>query len=305
MFNFFKLLKKDEIDNPPYDYNFLLNLNEKEYPKYLKKIFKTMTGEELNLKHPKTFNEKIQWLKLYDSTPLKTQLTDKILVRDWVKEKIGEEYLKPLLWKGKNFDDIPFEKLPEKFIIKANNGSKWQFKIKDKASLLDKKDLYNFIRLRFNGWMEQNFFPVAGFEMQYKNIKPQILIEPLLIENENNFPIEYEIYCFNGIPKIYQKIIFSTPSKCCVYNEDFTQCDLTFNSEYEKFWEEPNEYIKKAVYLSKILSKGFKLVRVDWMQHINNLYFNEMTFTPFSGFFIFNNQKWNSYLGKLLYLNKE
>ena len=79
---------------------------------------------------------------------------------------------------------------------------------------------------------------------------------------------------------------------------------MRYNSEYEKFWEEPNEYIKKAVSLSKILSKDFKLVRVDWMQYNNRLYFNEMTFTPFSGFFMLNND-WNNKLGSMLNLRKE
>lgn len=92
-----KNLLKDKFinkeDTLPYTYEFLNGLEEKEYPQILKKIFKEMTGEKLNLRNPKTFNEKIQWLKLYDSTPLKTRLTDKVLVRDWVKEKIGEEYL--------------------------------------------------------------------------------------------------------------------------------------------------------------------------------------------------------------------
>ena len=93
-----KKFTKNDIGEPPYDYDLLINLKESEYPKYLKKMFYNITGKKLNLRHPKTFNEKIQWIKLYDSTPLKTQLTDKVLVRDWVKDKIGDEYLKPVLY---------------------------------------------------------------------------------------------------------------------------------------------------------------------------------------------------------------
>ena len=108
VFEFFRNLKlreqgfqwmkfQDEVGEPPWDYNFLQNLPESEYPKYLKKIFKYRTGENLNLKHPKTFNEKIQWIKLYGITQLMRDCTDKVKVRDYVRERIGEEYLKPVL----------------------------------------------------------------------------------------------------------------------------------------------------------------------------------------------------------------
>ena len=201
------------IGDPPYSYDEIIRLDEKDYPKYLKKIYKKITKENLNLKNPKSFNEKIQWLKLYDSTLLKTQLTDKVLVRDWIKKKIGDEYLKPVLWIGKNFDDIPFDELPNRFIIKANNGCKWQFIIKNKDVFLEKKILKEIVRSRFNGWMVQSFFPFAGFELQYKNIEPQILIEPLLRDEVNEKDYEIEIYCFNGSPKILQKISILIPEK--------------------------------------------------------------------------------------------
>ena len=98
MKNIFKFLKiQDGIGEPPWEYAFLYNLSESEYPKYLAKIFKYRTGKNLNLKHPKTFNEKIQWIKLYGVTDLMRKCTDKVAVRDYVKNKIGEEYLKPVL----------------------------------------------------------------------------------------------------------------------------------------------------------------------------------------------------------------
>lgn len=91
------------------------------------------TGETLNLDNPKTFNEKIQWLKLYDSTPLKTRLADKYAVRDWVKEKIGEQYLLPLLGVWDRFEDIDFDKLPQKFVLKCNHGSGYNIIVRDKT----------------------------------------------------------------------------------------------------------------------------------------------------------------------------
>lgn len=300
--NLKEYLKKTKVvNNPPYEYEFLINLPENEYPKYLSKIFFYNTGEKLDLTHPKTFNEKIQWLKLYDSSPLKTRLTDKVLVRDWVKEKIGEEYLKPVLQICKNFDDIDFDKLPDKFIIKTNHGSKWHYIIKDKEAFVQKKELVNFVRNKFNGWMEQTFFPWAGFEMQYKYIKPQILIEPYLVTQENPNPVEYEVYCFNGKPRIYQKIKYSLPCVVSLYDEEFNQSEFSFNPKYIVNFEEASENLKKASILSETLSDGFKLVRVDWLEYNEKIYFNEMTFTPYSGFYPIG-RKNNLKLGNMLKL---
>lgn len=299
-----KKLNSKKVSEPPYEYDFLINLQEAEYPIYLKKIFKYNTGRNLNLKNPKTFNEKIQWLKLYDVTLLKSRLTDKILVRDWIKNKIGEYYLKPVLWIGKSFDDIPFEILPEKFYIKANHGCKWHYKIKNKESFLSNEILKNYVKMRLNGWLEQSFFPYAGFELQYKNISPKILVEPVLINSENESLLEYEIYCFNGKPKISQQIRYTQPRSCCVRDEKLNIIDLLFSSEYRRTDYPVTANLKTAIKLSKKLAKEFKLVRVDWLEHDGRLYFNEMTFTPFSGFYKFEKDIWNKKLGKMLNLSK-
>ncbi len=299
------LISKDEkIEEPPYDYNFIINLEESEYPKYLKKFFFYATGKNLNLKHPKTFNEKIQWLKLYDSTPLKTQLTDKVLVRDWIKEKIGEQYLKPVLWIGKTFDEIPFEQLPDKFIIKANHGCRWNYKIKNKELLLKNEVLFKIIRKRMNEYINISFFPFAGFELQYKDIKPQIIIEELLLEDVNSKPQEIEIYCFNGIPQIFQKIKYDENAEVSVFNNKYENINLKFLNSYILKKEAADDKLKQAVSLSEKLSKDFKLVRVDWLLYKDQLYFNEMTFTPFSGHYFFEDNSWNYKLGDMLNLKK-
>ncbi|MBQ8886284.1 MAG: hypothetical protein IJY61_01105 [Candidatus Gastranaerophilales bacterium] len=295
-------ISKEDIPSPPYDYDFLLNLTPEKYPLYLEKIFYYQMGKKLNLSHPKTFNEKIQWLKLYDNIPLKRNLTDKILVRDWIRKQIGEEYLKPILLVCKTFDEIDFSSLPNKFIIKTNHGSKWNYKIKNKEQFLSEKRLVQMVRDNFNSWLNVSFFPWVGFEMQYKGIEPKILIEELLIDDEPL--IEYEIYCFNGQPQLYQKVIYSHPVECCVYEKDFSISDICFNTGYRKNTEVADSILKEAVELSRTLAKDFKLVRVDWLRHDNKLYFNEMTFTPFSGFFKFSDESHNLRLGKMLDLKK-
>ncbi len=291
---------KTDIGQPPYDYFLLLNLPEKEYPIYLKRMYAAQLHTKLNLENPRSFNEKIQWLKLYDATPLKTRLTDKVLVRDWVAEKIGADYLKPMLWHGTNFDEIPWEELPEKFLIKANHGCKWQYRIKNKSIFVENKNLMGYIKDKMQYYLVSNFFPMAGFEMQYKDIKPQLLIEPLMLDG--NIPVEYSVFCFNGVPKIYQKIKFTIPFLTSIYNEDYSLSDIRFNDGWYYEQAPADDFMKEAVMLSEKLCKEFKLVRVDWLYYNNKIYFNEMTFTPYSGFYQFEDDKMNMELGKMLKL---
>ena len=124
---------------PVSDYDYYASLKPEQYAGELKEWYAHIMGQKLNLDHPRTYNEKLQWLKLYDSTPLKTRLADKYLVREWVKEKIGEEYLVPLLGVWDSFDEIDFDALPQRFVLKANHGCGWNLIVKDKSQL-DLKD---------------------------------------------------------------------------------------------------------------------------------------------------------------------
>ena len=279
----------------------MMSLDEKDYKKYLCQAYYIKTGQKLNLKHPKTLNEKIQWLKLFDNKQQKSELTDKVLVRDWVREKIGDEYLKPILWIGDKFDDIPFDSLPFSFVVKTNHGCKWQFIVKNKDAYLANSRLVDYTKIRIENWLKQSFFGWSDFETQYLNIKPKIIIEPLLIENEQ--PLEIEVWCFNGKAKIIQQCInvyenkkFSHRLISFIY-ENFMKTNEFINSE-------ENKILNQAKDLSEKLSQVFKFVRVDWMIYKNKLYFAEMTFTPHSGFVFFpeNNNELQRKLGKMLNL---
>ncbi len=257
--NLFKKYKDEDI-NPRglfdkssafFNYNFMMSLDKKDYLEYLAIAYNAKTGKKLNLRHPKTLNEKIQWLKIYDNLPIKTTLTDKVLVRDYVKDKIGEQYLKPVLWIGESFDEIPFDELPDSFIIKANHGCKWHYIIKKKNEYLNNKELLKYTRTQLNGYMKQSFFGWSDFETQYLNIKPKLIIEPLMRDDINKNCEEFWVWCINSVPHIISK---------------------------EK------ELREEGLQLSEKLSKNFKFVRVDWMVYNKKLYFEEMTFTPLSGF---------------------
>lgn len=139
--------------------------------KELIKWYEKRTNQKFDLENPKTFNDKIQWMKIYDSTPLKTKLTNKYLVREWVKEKIGEKYLVKLLGVWDSFNDINFDLLPNKFILKANHGCAMNIVVKNKSNLN-----ISDARKEFNNWMNKNF-AFHTYEFQYLNIKPKIIAE--------------------------------------------------------------------------------------------------------------------------------
>ena len=353
MFDFFK---KDKIGQPPWDYYFLQNLAEKDYPKYLAKLFYLNTGEKLPLKFDfkqgtqvidkkmcKTFNQKIQWIKLYGVTDLMRDCTDKVKVRDYVKEKIGEEYLKPVLQiigachsenlENQNvnsvdfqvvqnltklqeekmliqvqhdsptidfhlvstyFDRINWDKLPNSFVIKTNHGCKWHYIIKNKEEYIKNKRLINITKEQITDWLSQDYSFYSGFEMQYKGIKPKILIEPLMRENINKDQSKINIYCFNGIPEIIIK--FHDDFNMSVWNYRFEPMEFTGKN----LKCEADRIIKQTFDLSKQLAKNFKFVRIDWMIYENKPYFEEFTFTPYSGFFKFVYNKQNIKLGCLM-----
>lgn len=297
---------KDDIGEPPWEYDFLINLDENEYPKYLRKIYFYRTGKELPLVRDKvtgnliidknkckTFNEKMQWIKLYDASPIKKVCTDKLLVRDFVAEKTGNRYLKNKLQVCNAFDEIDFEKLPNAFVMKCNHGCKWHYIIENKKDYQGNKRLFENSKRQMNGWLEQEFWPWEGFEMHYKGISPKILIEPFMKENRL-----IEIYCFSGKAKIYADVHLKGGIKICIYNEDFSYSDLVLKNEDKKHMTQfpADDQLKEAVELSEKLSKEFKFVRADWMVYENHLYFEELTFTTYSGFTSFE-KKWNETMG--------
>lgn len=266
----------------PEYYDFLINLPPEKYVWYLKLLFWKNRRYRLNIEQPKTICEKIQWLKLYNSTSLKRDLTDKILVRDYVAKEIGEQYLKNVFQASEHFDQIDFNALPNKFFIKCNHGCKWQFLVKDKLAFVSNERLKNIIKQKIEKWLSMKFFAVGGLELQYQGIKPLVYIEEP-IQTKDEYLSEFEIYCFNGKPKIVQKVIYSNPARRSVWNESFETSTVCFDS-IPNIVEAASDEIKKATELSGILAKDFKLVRVDWILGDRGLYFNEMTFTPYSGF---------------------
>ena len=176
-----------------YNYSIFSSLNE-NYEKNNKETWLKYNKKPLNLDKPKTFNEKMQWLKLYNSIPIKTICADKYLVREYVKNKIGEEYLIPLIGVYNEFEDINFEQLPNQFVIKCNHGSGYNIIVKDKSKL----DL-TFVKDKLNEWLKTNFAFEDGMELHYRDIYSRIIIEKYMSDGNEDLR-DYKITCFKGKP---------------------------------------------------------------------------------------------------------
>lgn len=261
------------------DYDYYKNLPQEQYATELCAWFKRVTGETLNLENPKTFNEKIQWMKLYDSTPLKTRLADKYLVRDWVKEKIGEEYLIPLLGVWDSFDEIDFDQLPDQFVLKTNHGCAWNIIVKDKSKL-DRADA----KKKFDTWMQTNFAYRVGLELQYMNIPPKIIAEQYL-ENGNDDLYDYKVFCFDGKA---ESVMFlserKTGLKMAFYDLNWNKLPYVYSYPQNQEEVPKPKNLDLLISLAEKLSEGFAHVRVDfYILNDGTLKFGEMTFTSASG----------------------
>ena len=255
--------------------------SEEDYPRLIEWTYSIRTGLKMDLNHPVTFNEKIQWLKLYDSTPLKTRLADKYLVRDYVKEKVGEQYLIPLFGVWDKFDDIDFDSLPNKFVLKANHGSGWNIIVKDKSKL-NIRDA----KKKFDKWMNTNFAFVNGFELHYKDVEPKIIAEEYMETLDEGDIEDYKFFCFNGEPKIIE-VDFNrfTDHKRNIYNMNWEYQDVSiqYPNDSTHIVEKP-EHLDEMIRVSRTLSQGFKLVRIDLYYINGRVYFGEMTFTHGGGY---------------------
>ncbi len=286
-------LEKDRLQYELYKY-----LPPEKYADALKDWYFYKTGNILNLANPQSYNEKIQWLKLYDSTPIKTQLADKYLVREWIKERIGEVYLIPLLGVYDKFEEIDFAKLPNQFVIKCNHGSGYNIIVKDKTKL-NKKDTRN----KINTWLNEDFAFKEGFEMHYSKIPRKIIIEEYISPESSN--IEIQSWCFNG------KIEFISYESCkteekpsrAIFSPEWEPKNFSISPDkYSKFPKLPEKptYLEELIKIVTILAKGFKHVRIDFIIVENKLLFREMTFTSGSGLSSFEPSNVSLDIGKLI-----
>lgn len=268
----------------------------------LRILFRLRVGYRLSLKNPKTFNEKIQWLKLFDRNPLYTQLVDKYEVRQFVKEKIGEEYLIPLLGVWDNFDDIDFDALPNQFVLKCTHDSGGLVICKDKSKLDITK-----AKKKINSCLKRNYYWVLR-EWPYKNVKPRIIAEKYMEDEPGKGLKDYKFFCFDGIVKA---MFVATDREVHQTKFDFFDADfnhLPFKQHY------PNnvkidlvkpmsfEQMKK---LASVLTAGFPHCRADFYDVGGKVYFGELTFSHFSGLEPMEPMEWDEKFGEMIHLRSE
>lgn len=264
---------------------------------YLKWQYWHIYHRKLNIKEPKTYAEKLAYLKTHEQDSLLSQLVDKYAVRKYVAEKIGEQYLIPLLGVYNTTDEISWESLPEKYVLKCNH---------DSASVILHTDAASFDRekaiVSLKHHLGRNMFWYSR-EYPYKSVTPKIVCEEFLDDNGKS-PADYKIMCFDGKPHyvVLDMDRFGN-HKRDVYDIKWNKTDMFTDHENSNSITPKPEAFDEMLKLAEILSEGFLHVRVDFYFVNGKIYFGEMTFFPWGGPIWFKPDKWNYILGDLIKIN--
>ena len=266
----------------------------------LKLLFRIRMGHKLDLKNPQTFNEKLQWLKLYNRSPEYVKMVDKYEVKKYVAEQIGEQYIIPTLGVWDKFEDIDFDSLPDQFVLKCTHDSGGLVICRDKSSF-DKAAA----QLKIDNCLKRNYY-WYGREWPYKNVKPRIIAEKYMVDSSGTDLKDYKFWCFNGEAKIVltcAERFSDSLLKENFYDLNWQLLDLQrpshSNTEYPI--SRP-ERLEKMISLSEDLSKGMPFLRVDFYEVDHAIYFGELTFFPASGLSPFVPEAWDVTLGEWINL---
>lgn len=264
---------------------------------YLKMVFKANVNMKLDLKNPKTFNEKLQWLKLNDRKSEYTKLVDKYEVRNYIEKTIGKEYLIPLIGIWDKFDDIDFDKLPNKFVLKCTHDSGSVFICTNKSTFNIKE-----VKKKINKALKKNYFYVAR-EWPYKNVKPRIICEKF-IEGKNTTPDDYKFLCFNGKVKLIEVHIDRFENhKQDFYDENWNKTSISQDGTTSTYIKEKPKQFEEMIKLSEKIAKNKYHVRVDWFISGEKIYFGEITFYDGAGFDAFDNLDDDYLIGSWIDIN--
>ena len=275
--------------------------NDMSDEEYLKRFFKYKMGYELDLEHPQTFNEKIQWLKIYNRNPAYTTMVDKFEAKKYVAGIIGEKYIIPTLGVWNHFDEINFEVLPSRFVLKCTHDYNSVVICRDKEKL----DLRQ-VKQKLTNCLARNFY-YYGREWVYKNVKPRIIAEQYMEDDNSNELTDYKFLCFDGHVKcsfVCTERFKRDGLKVTLFDRDWKR--LPFELHYpasKKDIPKPVNY-DKMIELAETLSKNIPFVRVDFYETNQRVYFGELTFYPFNGMIDFIPFEWDYELGSWINLPK-
>ncbi len=270
---------------------------------YLDLFFRAKMGVKLNIRNPKTFNEKLQWLKLYDHKEEYTRMVDKYTAKQYVEERIGKKYIIPTLGVWDKFEDIDFASLPNQFVLKCTHDS-GGLAICTDINTFDKESA----KKKINKSLRRNYYYV-GREWVYKNVKPRIIAEKFMEDESTNELRDYKFFCFNGVAKVLfiasERQNKETETKFDFFDMEFNHLDIrNGHPNAEKTIEKPNKF-EEMRYLAEELSKGVPHVRVDFYEVNGQVYFGELTFAHWSGFVSFEPKKWDETFGVWIELPKK
>jgi hypothetical protein len=271
----------------------------KDDRRFLEYMWKKRMDYPLNLDNPQTFNEKLQWLKLYDHRPEYTVMVDKYEVKNYVAGIIGEEHIIPTIAVYDTVEEIDFEKLPCQFVLKCTHDSGGLVICKDKAQLNIKN-----AKMKLRASLKRSYY-LAGREWPYKNVRHRIIAEKYMVDESGKELKDYKFFCFNGKPQ-FLKIDFnryinhhanyySLEGKLLPFGEEAYPRDISSHLHLP-------DNLGSMIELAKTLSSGIPFVRVDFYSINNKICFGELTFYPASGMGALEPKEWDLELGNLLQL---
>lgn len=289
---------KKVVKDPMYLVRFIkyrLALNTTE-ERELQTYASLLLGYDVDLKNPRTFNEKLTWLKLFGRNELYHKMVDKYEVKSIVANAIGEDYVVPCYGVWENFDDIDFTKLPNQFVVKSTHYGA-PVVVKDKSKLdIDKLRDIIIAQSTESGYK-------ANFEWVYKDVKPRIIVDKYLDDHScNNVLQDYKFWCFNGTPRVMYLTVKDTDVYENFYDMDFNILNINhgFPRRIPEF-SRPENFEKMKVLAAK-LSAGTPFVRVDFYSVNGHIYFGEFTFYDWGGVHPFINKQQDLEIGKMLEL---
>lgn len=267
--------------------------------RYLKVAYRLKMGRRLHLDPPVTFNEKIQWLKIHDRKPIYTTLVDKYLVKKWVADRIGEEYVIPTLGVWEHFNDIDFNTLPDQFVLKCTHNSGGVVICRNKAELNLKSAKKTIERD-----LSRNFY-WGQREWPYKNVVPRIIAEQYLEDKETDSLIDYKFFAFDGDVKalfVATDRNSKEETKFDFYDANFHHLPIINGHPNARVEPAKPETFDRMKELAAILSKGIPQVRCDFYEVDGKVYFGEMTFSHYSGFVPFEPSEYDVIFGEWIHL---
>lgn len=267
---------------------------------FLKYQFHYVFGYKLDLKHPKTFNEKLQWLKLYDRNPLYTTLVDKLAVKKWVAETIGDQYVIPTLAVYDSVNEIDLDSLPDQFVLKCTHDSGSVCICSDKNSF-DFESAKHTLKKGLN-----SSFYLKHREWPYKNVTARIIAESFIEDSDKRGSLtDYKFFCFNGIPKLmYVSTDGAEFPTTDFFDMDYNILPIRLKDPNSVIPPSKPEQFEEMKNLAMILSAGIPFVRVDFYCNKGNVLFGEMTFFHNAGLTPFSPKEWNIKVGEWIQLPK-